>query len=147
MRWCCLGLSDMPQYAFTREDNPSVSIELFYHMNDAPSVGKVVTVEGVKWRRVFTLPQASIDTRVDPYSAKDFAKATNKRGSMGDLWDRSKEMSLKRADKEGTDTVRESYFDNYSKRRRGTVHPERKRAQTVANLAKKGIKVDYGSDD
>ncbi len=138
----------MPLYVFARVDNPSVTQDLHYSMHTAPSVGKVVTVDGIKWRRIFTKPQASFDTKCDPYSAKDFSKATNKPGTVGDLHDRSKEMSIKRAEKEGgTDPVRERYFADYTRRRRGTIHPEQKREQSVKKLAAKGIKVDWGSDD
>lgn len=137
----------MPNYAFTRADDPSVTTELFYHMNDAPSVGKVVKVDGVKWRRVFTRPQASFDTRADPYSAKDFAKVTNKTDTMGALYDRSKEMSLKRQDKDGVDQVKQGYFKDYSRRRHGTKHPEQRREESVKTLAKVGVKIDWGDDD
>jgi hypothetical protein len=138
----------MPNYAFVSVKDSSVSTELFYHMADAPSVGSVVTVEGVQWRRVFTMPQASFDTKCDPYSAKDFVKATNKgKGTVGDLWDRSKEMSLKRADKDGSDPVRDRYFKDYQRRHKGTKHPAQQREDGVKHLASKGIKVDYGTDD
>ncbi len=138
----------MPQYVFERVDKPSVTTEFFHHMNDAPSVGKVVTVEGVQWKRIFTRPQAAFDTKCDPYSAKDFVKATNKKGDVGGLWDRSKEMSLKRADKEGgEDPVRNKFFENYSRRRKGKKHPEQQRQDSVKNLKKQGIKLDWGSDD
>ncbi len=139
----------MPQYVFERVDDPSVKQDIFYHMKAAPSVGTVVTIEGVKWKRIFTRPQASFDTRVDPYSARDFVKATNKSGdNVGALWDRAKELSQKRAAKEGgTDPVRKQFFDNYSKRRHGKKHPEQQREESVKNAAKHGIKVDWGSDD
>ncbi len=138
----------MPLYVFVRVDDPSVTQDFVYSMKTAPSVGKIVTVDGVKWRRIFTKPQASFDTKCDPYSAKDFSKATNKRGSVGDLWDRSKEMSVKRAEKEGgTDPVRQRYFQEFSKRRKGGKHPEQQREDSKKALAKKGIKVDWGHDD
>ncbi len=137
----------MPQYAFIRVDDPSISDLKWYHMNDAPSVGAVITEGKVQWRRVFTQPRMSVDTRVDPYSSRDFIKATNKPGVVADLWDRSKELSLKRADKEGTDPIRQTFFDRYSKRRSGKKHPEQQREESVKTLAAKGIKVDWGNDD
>src|SRR4051812_15738018 len=107
----------MPHYVFARVDNPSVVQDFFYHMHDAPSVGSVVTLDKVQWKRVFTKPRMSVDTKVDPYSAKDFIKATNKNAIVGDLWDRAKEMSLKRADKEGgTDPIKAKFFRDYSRR-------------------------------
>lgn len=138
----------MPNYVFARVDDPSVTQECFHHMKDAPSVGTIVTIDGVKWKRVFTKPQASFDTRVDAYSAKDYIKATAKKGTVGCLWDRAKELSLKRADKEGgTDPVRQRFFENYSKRRKGKKHPEQAREDGAKSLKTKGINVDWGSDD
>lgn len=139
----------MPQYVFEQLDNPNVRSERFYHMKEAPKVGTVITDDkGIKWKRVFTKPQASIDTKMDPYSARDFVKATSKPGQIGDLWDRSREASMKRADKEGgVDPVREAYFKNYSKRRHGKKHPEQQREDSVKELKKAGIKVDWGNDD
>ncbi len=137
----------MPYYVFTRVDDPSVTEDRFYHMHDAPSVGSVITDAGVKWRRVFTRPQASIDTHVDPFSSRDFIKATAKKGNVGDLFDRSKELSLKRAEKEGSDPLRQAHFDAYSKRRHGKKHPEQQREESVKTLKKQGIVVDWGSDD
>jgi hypothetical protein len=42
---------------------------------------------------------------------------------MGDLWDRSAELSAKRKDKMGKDPVKEKYFENWSKKRKGKKHP------------------------
>ncbi len=138
----------MPQYAFTRVDDPSVTQDLFYAMKDVPSVGSVVKIDGVKWRRVFTKPRMSVDTKVDPFSAKDYIKATNKNSIVGDLWDRSKELSLKRAEKEGgTDPVKQKFYRDYSRRRKGNKHPEQKREESVKALKKVGLNLDWGSDD
>ena len=82
--------------------------------------------KGVKWNRVFTVPQASFDTHYDPYSSKDFVQNTsNKKGTVGDIWDRSKEAGQKRADKDGVDLKREKYLDDWSKKRGGKLHSER----------------------
>ena len=86
----------MPDYAFVREDNPKITSFRFYRMKDAPSVGTVITdpETGVKWKRAFTLPQMAVDAvAIDPHSPADFVKATNKRGVVGDLWERSAELS------------------------------------------------------
>ncbi len=106
-----------------------------------------MTVDGVKWRRLVTKPQASIDTKADPNSVDDFLKVTNKRQTVGDMIDRSKELAMKRTEKEGVDKVQQGYFKDYSRRRRGTMHPEQRRQESAKKLAAKGIKVDYGSDD
>lgn len=137
----------MPQYVFAKVSNPEVTQDLFYAMKDVPSVGTVITIEGAQWRRCFTKPRMGVDTQCDPHSARDFVKATNKKDSVGSMWDRSKEMSLKRAEKDGVDNVKETFYRDYTRRRKGRVHPEQKREQGVKSLAKKGIRLDYGDDD
>jgi len=72
--------------------------------------------DGVQWKRIFYAPQMSIDTKVDPYSAKDFSKATNKKGTIGDMMDLSAELSDKRANKDGTDPVKQKHFQDYEKK-------------------------------
>lgn len=137
----------MPSYLFARVGKPRETTDRFYSMNEAPSIGAVIVDEGgVSWKRVVTKPQASFDTKVDAYSAKDFAKATNKKGSIGDLWDRSAELSAKRTDKDGEDIVENRFFENYSKKRHGKKHPRQARAEASKALKSKGISIDWGSD-
>lgn len=137
----------MPAYLFEHIKTGEVH-EVFYHMNDTKDYAGPDAREPGLWRRVWTKPRASFDTRVDPYSAKDYLKATARDGKVGDLWDRSKEMSLKRAEKEGgTDPVRRQFFADYSAKRKGRKHPEQAREDGVKSLAAKGIKLDWGSDD
>jgi hypothetical protein len=93
------------------------------------------------WKRVFTVPNASIDSHVDPFSSKQFVdKTQNKKGTYGDLLDRSAEMSDKRASLAGgKDPVKEKYFTDYSAKRRGAKHPDQ--MKTFENSK---IKVDFG---
>ncbi len=43
------------------------------------------------WKRVFTVPHASIDSKMDPFKAEDFARKTgSKKGTYGDLLDKQK---------------------------------------------------------
>jgi len=137
----------MPEYLFEHLKTHEVRT-VFFHMNDDKVYrGPGGTDDPSLWKRVWTKPLASVDTRVDPYSSRDFVKATNKRGSVGDLYDRSKEMSLKRAEKEGSDPVRKTFYEGYSKRRHGAKHPEQRREESAAALAGSGLKVDWGTDD
>ena len=138
----------MPNYAFVSVSNPKVVTERFYHMDDAPSIGSLITDEnGSQWRRLAVNPQASFDTQCDPHSAADFVKATNKRGCVGDLWDRSKEMSLKRADKEGgIDPVKQKFYDRYARKRKGKRHPQEIREAGTRHLKSKGISIEWGDD-
>lgn len=78
--------------------------------------------KGTEWNRVFLAPNANIDADIDPFSSKGFVDKTNTKGSMGDLLERSKEMSDKRKDKLGYDPVQQKYFKEYSKKRRGMKH-------------------------
>lgn len=111
----------MPLYTYEHPETGEVK-EILQGMAD----DHVYTDESkTTWRRVFTSPNAAIDTRVDPYSSKDFVKATDKRGTIGDLVDRSTELSEKRKDKDGVDNVTEKYYSEWSKKRNGKIHPDK----------------------
>lgn len=97
------------------------------------------------WKRVFTVPQASIDSVVDPFSSQQFTEKTyNKKGTYGDLIDRSAELSAKRAEiAGGVDPVKQQYFDNYSKARKGAKHPD----QLKKKFENKHVTVDFNAKD
>ena len=80
--------------------------------------------KGLKWDRVWTCPQLSIDTKLDPFSENQFLDVTkSKKGSFGDLLERSQELSEKRKDVAGgSDPLKEKFFDKYSKERKGHIH-------------------------
>ena len=64
-----------------------------------------------------------MDLETDPFSQTQFLDKTQNAGTMGDLWDRSAEMSAKRAEKSGgVDPYRKDYFKKYSKERGGAKH-------------------------
>jgi len=109
----------MPLYIFQHPETEETT-EVFFHMNDDNKV--YFDSDGVEWRRVFTTSQLSQDTQLDPYSKKDFVNKTSGGGTMGELWDRSKELHQKRVEKEGVDPLRKEYFDQYSKERGGAKH-------------------------
>ena len=115
-------------------------------MNDSKVYNGPSGKEVGKWKRIWTKPLSATDTHVDPYSPKDFIKATNKEGSVGDLFDRSAELSAKRTEKEGRDPLKEGFFKNYSRTHKGAQHPEQKRQQSTEFLAKHGIKIDWGDN-
>jgi|TARA_R110000772_G_scaffold2302_2_gene7937 hypothetical protein len=91
--------------------------------------------EGLKWKRVFTVPNASIDTSVDPYSSREFVeKTSNKKGTYGDMMDYSQELSHTRAEKNGgIDPVKEKYYKDYSKKRNGAKHFDQMKTETKNN--------------
>ncbi len=96
-----------------------------------------VDSEGVKWDRVFLNPNASIDTKIDPFNQREFTEKTGKKsGTIGDLWDESKKASDARKKILGHDPVQEKYFKNYSEKRKGLKHindPSRKASDRKIN--------------
>jgi hypothetical protein len=106
------------------------------YLYEDPDTGKVISVtqgvhdehsyeeKGKKFDRVFTIPNASIDTNIDPNSKQDFLEKTrNKKGTLGEMMDKSKELSEMRKDLNGgTDPVETKYFKKYSEKRKGLKH-------------------------
>jgi len=72
---------------------------------------------GVEWKRVFTIPHATIDTKDDAWSHNQFVEKTGKmRGTVGDVLDYSAELSAKRAEANGgEDPIKRKAFDDYKK--------------------------------
>lgn len=88
---------------------------------------------GLKWNRVFSVPYTASNTKADPFSSKDFSgKFDNKKVKIGDITDASAEMSSIREQKLGEDPVKNKFFDEYSKKRRGISHPEDPRPKEAA---------------
>lgn len=134
----------MPQYSFEHVGTKEVR-DIFYHMNDLKEYAGEDGKENGKWKRVWGAPRAAVDSiPADVYSAKDFSRVTNKKGVMADLWDRSAEMSAKRAEKDGIDHVKQKFYDDYSKRRGGKKHTQQAREDTVRQLKSVGINIDFG---
>ena len=127
----------MPIYVYKHPDHEEYE-EVFQGMNDE----HVYEKGGVKWERVFLAPNASVDSEIDPFNNRHFIDATaNKKGSMGDMMDMSKELSEKRAaQRDGVDPVKQKYFDNYSKERKGAKHPKEIREKGYES---KNVKIDY----
>ena len=103
----------MPLYLF---ENPKTgeTAELVQQMKD-PHV--FVDEDGLEWDRVWVVPNASIDTHIDPFDEKSFVRRTgDKKGTVGDIWDYSKELSEKRIDKEGKDSIKEKWGKDRAKK-------------------------------
>lgn len=118
----------MPLYTFQSGDQFN---DIFYSMKDVPSVGtEIVDEQGVKWRRVFTRPNAAINSVThDPNSAADFNRRFDgKKVLVGDMWDASREASEKRGGVSGEDPIKKTYYDDYAKQRRGTKHQNEQKA-------------------
>jgi hypothetical protein len=79
---------------------------------------------GVEWQRVFTIPTASISTKIDPFDGRKFVEKTSTRDSLGSIMDRSREMSEKRSDLNGgVDPLREKHIEKWKKSRNKKKHP------------------------
>jgi len=119
----------MPIYIFKNPEKEDY-IEVTQKMNDA----HVYSDEsGVKWERVWTIPQASIDTIFDAHNEADFVnKTANKKGNLGNLFDKSKELSEQRKkDLGGVDPIQEKYYDTWKKTRNTHLdHPEKIKRKT-----------------
>tara|TARA_R100000808_G_C2143039_1_gene150790 strand:- start:359 stop:706 length:348 start_codon:yes stop_codon:yes gene_type:complete len=107
----------MPLYTFEHPTSGE-QIDVVQKMSDKH---EYVDDEGVSWNRVWAVPQASIDTHVNPESSKDFVlKTRDKKGTVGDIWERSREMSERRAQIHGgKDPVLEKYNEKQKKLRKG----------------------------
>lgn len=127
----------MPIYLFQNPKTEKV-IELFFGMNDKKEYRDE---EGVEWKRLYSSPQLSTEASIDPWSNDDFVnKTSNTKGTIGDMLDRSAELSNKRASEYGgVDPLKQKYYDNYSKDRHGAKHPD----QIKKTYESKNVKIDF----
>lgn len=128
----------MPNYSFL-DESTGIYEDVFFKFSDAPPIGSYITYEGRKLRRQATIPCASSDSVITDYhSEKEFIRATNKSGTMGQLWDKSKEFSERRAEKEGRDVIKEKYE---AEKGVGGVPQASAKPKESALLKKLGIKI------
>lgn len=146
-----LGLSNMPNYPYISQSTGEER-DFFYRMKDVPASNVLIEVDGQKWKRQMVASQLATAglKPIDPHSAKQFVEKTGqmKGGTIGQMWDYSKEQSEKRAAKMGEDPVKKKYLKNYSKARRGvpniTALQEGQAASLKAaneKMAKSGISI------
>jgi len=111
----------MPEYLYQHPKNNKV-ISLIQSIHDEH---EFFDKKGVKWNRVFTVPELNTEgTLKAESSSKEFSEFTSKKkGTVGDLWDRSKELSEKRQKMYGKDPIKNKYFKDWSKKRKGKKHP------------------------
>jgi hypothetical protein len=105
----------VPEYLYQNPNKPEEVKAIFQGMNDLHEYEE----GGVKWDRVFTVPQASIDADLDPFNQNQFLEKTGKNnGKLGDVWERSAELSQKRADKrDGVDPIKKKFYEQERARR------------------------------
>lgn len=126
----------MPLYSFSHPETGEIR-DIFFNMNDSPK--EYIDESGTQWVREYSCPELSTQGSIDPWSNADFVNKTKGKGTMGDLLDRSAELSSQRADQNGgIDPVKENYYKKYSKERNGSVHPDKLKT----SFENKNIKID-----
>ena len=126
----------MPLYTYENPDTGE-TVDVLQSMNEEHSY---TDQNGLKWKRVYLIPNASVDSQIDANSSTAFIDATkNKKGTYGDLLDKSRELSEKRATTYGgSDPIKEKFFKDYSANRKGAIHPDQKKT-----YESKRVKVEY----
>jgi len=123
----------MPIYLYKHPETDEIK-EIFQSMTEPHEYCE----DGVNWMRIFTKPNASIDTKINEFSQADYVnKTSNKKGTVGDLLDLSSELSRKRSERDGVDKVQQKFFKDYEKNV-GVKHSYDKKKV----IEKNGVKVD-----
>lgn len=121
----------MPLYLF-RNPKTNKIIQVFQEMNAEHTYSE----NGILFERVFTVPNTAIDSEINPDSATQFVEKTGKmKGTLGEIWDYSKELSEKRIREKGHDPVREKAENNYSKKRKGLKYKEKINPSEIPNIS------------
>lgn len=111
----------MPQYEYLNEETGETKLVI-----QSMDQEHVYFEDGKQWSRVFSSPQAAENTRLNPFDAKAYVNKTGSvnKGSFGDLYNRSADMSAQRADKNGgVDEVKLAYAKKYQSERKGRKLP------------------------
>ena len=127
----------MPIYIY-KHPSKEQYIEVFQSMNDE----HIYENNGIKWERQFTSPEISSQKIVDPWDSNAFVNQTgNSKGTIGDMMDRSQELSDMRAKENGgIDPIKEKKQKEYSKTRGGLKDPTSSTTKTFEN---KHVKVKF----
>ena len=104
----------MPYYVFVNPETQELR-DVFFKMNDVKEYFGLDGEDKIEWRRVYSAPQMTIDTKINPFSGKDFVKKTQGAKTYGELVDLSKEMSQQRESKIGgadpqTEKAKENFY-------------------------------------
>ena len=89
-------------------------------------------------------PQLNTISSIDPWNNNDFVnKTADMKGTVGDMLDKSAELSAKRAEESGgVDPVKKEFYKNYSKERKGAKHPSEKGKSYESKNGNNKIKFD-----
>lgn len=127
----------MPIYIFSNPETKELK-EVFFHMDDEK---KYIDEQGLEWDRELSSPQLNTQGSIDPWNNNDFVnKTADMKGTVGDLLDKSSELSNQRAQENGgVDPLKKKYYENYSKERKGAKHLDQVR-KTYEN---KNVKIEF----
>lgn len=127
----------MPIYIFSNPETKELK-EIFFHMDDEK---KYIDDQGLEWDRELSSPQLNTQGSIDPWSNNDFVnKTANMKGTVGDLLDKSSELSNQRAQENGgVDPLKKKYYENYSKERKGAKHLD----QIKKTYENKNVKIEF----
>lgn len=128
----------MPIYIY-KHPNKEEYVEIFQSMSEE----HIYIKDEVKWVRQFTSPEISSQKITDPWDSNSFVNQTaNSKGTIGDLMDRSQELSDMRAKENGgIDPIKQKKHKDYSKERGGIKDPLlQKNKNTFEN---KHVRISY----
>ncbi len=119
----------MPLYTFI---NPHTEeeIDVVQSMKE-PHI--YIDENGLEWNRKWMAPNAAIDSEIDPFDKEAFNRKIDNntgKGTIGDLWDQSRELSDKRKEKLGYDPIKDKHVESWSKDRRGRKLPKHMQQDT-----------------
>lgn len=128
----------MPAYIYKHPDLDEY-VEVIQRMNDEHVY---FDEEGVQWKRVLTPPQVNAERigTINPFDTQKAAEITGRRkGTIGDLWDSSRELSQRREDKLGhEDPIKRNYFKQYEKQNKVKHFYDK-----PTKIEKKGFTIDF----
>ena len=130
----------MPTYIY-RDLESGETKEVIQRMDEE----HVYFENGIMFERVFTVPHPPVIdsiSNINPFSPKEYVHATGKKkGTLGDLFTASAELSEKRTASAGVDHIKESSWKNYEKSRPNSVHPSRAKQLMKENIKKLGADI------
>jgi hypothetical protein len=126
----------MPLYTFSHPKTGEL-IDIFFNMNDEK---KYIDEDGLEWTREYHSPELNATGKTDAWNSKQFVEKTGREaGTVGDLLDRSAELSKERASQNGgVDPLKEKYYQRYSKERNGAIHSDK----NPKSFENKHVKID-----
>lgn len=130
----------MPAYIYKHPDLDEY-VEVIQRMNDEHVY---FDEDGVQWKRVLTPPQVNAEriATINPFDTQKAAEITGRRkGTIGDLWDTSRELSQRREEKIGAeDPIKRKYFDKYKKENKVNHFYDR-----PTKIEKNGFSIDFSN--